>query len=346
MAAVAVQSPHSAAIPDRVPDLNPTADSQRVRIVDLAAPEASTAIEVSKACLENGFFYVRNHGVTQKVLEDQFEAGRKFFQLDSQTKMEIAASKSKHLGVYRGYTGMADESLDRANQTQGDTKEGLYIGREVHPDDDEAQKPFHGPNQWPSEELVPGFRAAMEAYQAAMMRLAFQLLRLLALALKLPPEGLHDGFDHAIATLRPLHYGPELSYPDKGIYGCGAHSDYGVLTILATDANKALQINTAGEWVYVEPKPDCFIINLGDILQRWTNDLFKSTRHRVVSVCGCDRYSTAFFFEPGFDTMISVLPQCCSPDRPAKYPPIKFGNYLTDKYAQTHSSFEPSPALA
>ncbi|KAK9840485.1 hypothetical protein WJX74_010490 [Apatococcus lobatus] len=310
--------------------------------VECPQPNQRQPWKCRKLASRTDFFYVRNHGVPPEVLAAQFTASQAFFALDVNHKLDIAASKSK---IYRGYTAMADEKLDAGNQSQGDTKEGLYIGREVAADAEEASKSFHGPNQWPPEDLVPGFRVAMEAYQAAMMQLAFRLLRLLALALKLPPEGLHADFDRPIATLRPLHYGPEISDPEKGIFGCGAHSDYGVLTILASDTNKALQIEVAGQWVDVEPKPGCFIINLGDMLQRWTNDLFKSTRHRVISVCGRDRYSTAFFFEPSFETMVSVLPQCCTPERPAKYLPMKFGDYLLNKYQQTHGSFEHSPSL-
>uniref|UniRef100_A0A7S3QLD7 Fe2OG dioxygenase domain-containing protein n=2 Tax=Dunaliella tertiolecta TaxID=3047 RepID=A0A7S3QLD7_DUNTE len=232
------------------------------------------------------------------------------------------------------------ETLDPSSQKQGDTKEGFYFGREISPESPEAKLPLHGPNQWPNEHLVPGYRASMEQYMRAMNELGHRLLRLLALGLGLPPDHFDRFFDRPMIFLRPLHYAPKVSAPSEGVFGAGAHSDYGMLTLLKTDDVPGLQIHTdATGWMDVPPKPECFIINLGDMLERWTNGMYKSTLHRVVNTTGKERYSLACFFEPNFDTIVECLPQCCSPERPPQFPPTTSGQHLLDKYASTHAGY-------
>lgn len=113
-----------------------------------------------------------------------------------------------------------------------------------------------------------------------------------------------------------------------------------MLTILWTDGSPGLQVHLDGTWTDVAHVPDALVVNLGDMLERWTNGMYRSTRHRVVSVTGRGRYSCPFFFEPNFDTVVEALPGCCGPDSPPKYPPTTSGQHLLDKYAATHAGFE------
>ncbi|KAK9915583.1 hypothetical protein WJX75_001145 [Coccomyxa subellipsoidea] len=308
-----------------------------VPCLDMSQQENVLAAQLRKACIDTGFFYVANHGVAEDLIEQTFEENRKFFALPEASKREILADKNN-----RGWTPLSEETLDTANQTEGDTKEGLYFGREVPADSPEAAQPLHGPNQWPSQELLPEYRRVSEAYFGAVTNLGMRLLRLLALALGLAPDYFLPMFGRPMLFLRPLHYIPRRSQPDQGIFAAGAHSDYGMLTLLATDDAPGLQIwlESAGRFVDVPPRKGAFIINLGDMLERWTNGLFKSTLHRVVTDGSRHRYSIPFFFEPDFDTCVECLPCCCGPDNPPRYPPTTSGQHLLDKYAQTHSGYE------
>ncbi|CAM9798398.1 unnamed protein product, partial [Hapterophycus canaliculatus] len=141
-------------------------------------------------------------------------------------------------------------------------------------------------------------------------------------------------------ALRLIHYSAEVSDPGKGVLGAGAHSDYGLITLLATDDVPGLQVRLNGEWFDVPPRKGAFICNLGDMLQRWTNDHLRSTVHRVVNKLGRERYSIPFFFEPNFDTEVVCFPQFCSPENPAKHAPVMAGKYLLGKYSQTLQGFD------
>ena len=152
-------------------------------------------------------------------------------------------------------------------------------------------------------------------------------------------HALDANFTKAMNAIRLLHYEDTISNPSDGVFGCGAHSDYGMLTFLYTDEVGGLQVNLKGEWVDVPPMPGCFIVNLGDMLQRWTNDALKSTVHRVVNSSGKERYSVPYFFEPNFESIVECLPAFCSEQNPPKYPSIKSGDYLIGKYNMTHANF-------
>lgn len=304
--------------------------------VDLSLPEEEAARVMRRACIDFGFLYVVNHGVPEELVAHQFEQQRKFFSLPLEQKMRILADVNN-----RGYTPLGDETLDPTDSKAPDTHEGLYFGREVAPDSEEARLPLHGPNQWPPEEELglPGYRAAVLAYFDALHGLGMRLLRVLALALGLPADHFGPCFSRPMLALRPLHYPATRSRPEEGLFAAGAHTDYGMLTLLSTDDVPGLQLfSKERRWVDVPPLPGAFIVNLGDMLQRWTGGLFASTLHRVVNREGRERYSLPFFFEPNFDTVVEVLPCCRTPDTLA-YPPVTSGQWLLDRYAATHAGY-------
>ncbi|CAL9094063.1 unnamed protein product [Musa acuminata var. zebrina] len=224
-----------------------------------------------------------------------------------------------------------------------DYKEGYYIGVEVHEDDPQAEKPFYGPNLWPSADILPRWRETMERYHKEALRVARAVARIIALALDLDagffdkPEMLGE----AIATLRLLHYEGKISNPDKGVFGAGAHSDYGLITLLATDDVAGLQICKDRDakpqvWEYVAPVKGGFIVNLGDMLERWSNCIFRSTIHRVV-LNGRERYSIAYFVEPSHECLVECLPTCKSETNPPKFPAVTCSAYLLQRYKDTHA---------
>jgi isopenicillin N synthase-like dioxygenase len=305
----------------------------------------TTVAAVRKACLESGFFYVSGHGIDTDALLEQM---RRFFALPLPEKRAVADAT-----LSRGYTAMREETLDPSNQTTGDTKEGFYISTLDISQDDPRYNPskLAGPNQWPDSIKCPSlqdpdtFKRVMLEYLKQILPLALTISRLIAESLTLPADYFDDVLAHEpLASLRLLHYEETQSDTATGVYACGAHSDYGMITVLWTDENDGLQIfdkRGCQEWVSVPSIPGCLVVNLGDMLERWTNGMYCSTLHRVINTTRRERYSAPFFLEPAFDTVVQCLDVCCSAENPARYPPTTSGEHLLSKYRQTHADFTP-----
>ncbi|GFH46518.1 hypothetical protein CTEN210_02992 [Chaetoceros tenuissimus] len=305
------------------------------------------------ACKSYGFFYLHvQDDELKRLLPRVFEQSEKFFALPIEIKKKFSDGI-----MNRGYTAMEEETLDTEKQSKGDTKEGYYIAEDVSKDDARYNPAkLSGPNVYPTnlpEENLDciEWKRTMDLYHSKMKQVGNSLARLIALALDLEESYFDEYFQNPLAVLRLLHYSDEKSDIDNGVYGCGAHSDYGFVTLLATDDNPGLQIYLNDEWIDVAPigyANSTFVVNLGDMLERWTNGLFKSTLHRVIiktnetddlnSKRRRDRYSIPFFYEPDFDTLVECI-STCEGKGGAKYSPIKSGEYLLNKYHQTHSDF-------
>uniref|UniRef100_M4F032 Fe2OG dioxygenase domain-containing protein n=1 Tax=Brassica campestris TaxID=3711 RepID=M4F032_BRACM len=225
---------------------DPTMQVSSLNCIDLANDDLHhSVVSLKQACLDCGFFYVINHGINEEFMDDVFEQSKKLFALPLEEKMKVLRNE-KH----RGYTPVLDEILDPENQVNGDHKEGYYIGIEVPKDDPDYDKPFYGPNPWPDSDVLPQWRETMEKYHQEALRVSKDIGRLLALALDLDANYFDtpEMLGKPIATMRLLHY-EGVSDPSKGIYACGAHTDYGMMTLLATDGVMGLQIHvTSGSW--------------------------------------------------------------------------------------------------
>ena len=330
-----------------------------IPVLDASLSDAELVPAVRDACRSFGFFVLTRHGC-EEAQGDALRQSACLFSLPEDVKQSLAASPATN---NRGWTRLGEETLDPSSQSRGDTKEGYYIGREVPADSPEALLPLHGPNVWPPPALVPEFRPAMEGYMEKGVALARRVVRLLALALDLPGEYFDAPgmFDKPQVFLRPLRYSSEVSDPARGIFGAGAHSDYGMVTLLCTDGTPGLQIqpragrgddgSVADEdapWVDAPTIPDALIVNLGDMCERWSNGQFVSTRHRVLNVTGKQRLSLPLFFEPNFGCVVECLPSCLDETSGARYPPVTAGEYLLGRYAATHEAYkaptEPSKA--
>lgn len=186
------------------------------------ADEAALAAQLGAACRNTGFFLLAEWGgVDPAIVDAMMDQCRALFALPLADKMALLADENN-----RGYTPLAEETLDPGSQSRGDTKEGYYIGREVPLDSPEADLPLHGPNVWPPAAKLPGFRPAAEAYMASLTALGRRLVALLALSLGLPRGHFDGAFDRPMVFLRPLRYSGEASRPEDGVFGAGAHSDY------------------------------------------------------------------------------------------------------------------------
>ena len=226
--------------------------------------------------------------------------------------------------LYRGFDPIGWQALDP--ERPPDLKESFYLGLESI-----------GPNPWPDEALVPGFQAACNAYSDAMRALAGRLMGLFEIALALPAGHFGPFMRHPTCTTRLLHYPPQPASALEGQIGCGAHTDWGALTLLAQSDAGGLQVQRAdGSWLDVPPAEGCFVVNVGDMMPRWTNDLWRSSMHRVVNrFSGRERWSIAYFFDLDADAVIVPLPSCVGADRPARYGPVSAGEHLAEMYRRT-----------
>lgn len=293
------------------------------------AKRAAVGVALRAACLDKGFFYCVGHGIPQGLIEAVFAETRAFFDLPEETKLAIEKTKSF---ANRGYERLRGQTLEAG--APADLKEGFYIGADLAPDDPRvvARRFNRGPNLWPAD--LPGFRPTMSAYYAAMSELGARLMRGIALSLDLPEEHFAAFCRDPLATLRLLHYPPQPKDAAENEKGAGAHTDFGGLTLLLQDEVGGLQVfdNATGGWIHAQPVPGAFVVNLGDMIARWTNDHYRSTLHRVVNASGRERYSVPFFYVGNPDHEVSNL----IGGEAAKYPATTVEAHLRAMYDKTY----------
>lgn len=309
-----------------------------ISLADLAAPDRAArerlAAEIGAACRGPGFMIVTDHGVAPDLRANAFDAARAFFARPQAEKDALSIERSPH---NRGYVRLGGERLDPASGAV-DGKEAFNIGLDLAADDRRvlAGEPFRGVNLWPEE---PAFRDATLAYFNAVWALGVRLHRAFALDLGLPDEDwFAPHFTAPMATLRLLRY------PAAGggsPIGAGAHTDYGSVTLLATDGVAGLQVRPRDakrfgrDWIDAPNVLGGYVVNIGDCLMRWTNDVYVSTPHRVLAP-PAERLSIAFFLDPNPDSEITPLASCVSAERPAAYPPISGADYLAARLNATY----------
>ncbi|TBU96865.1 2-oxoglutarate and iron-dependent oxygenase domain-containing protein [Stutzerimonas kirkiae] len=292
----------------------------------------AVAKAIDAACREWGFFYIEGQPISSQRIAELKAAAADFFARPSEEKLRIDITRSAH---HRGYGAIATEQLDPSQPS--DFKEtfdmGLHMPAE-HPDV-LAGKPLRGPNRHPQ---IPGWEALMQRHYEDMHELSKTLLRAMALALGIERDFFDRRFEQPISVFRMIHYPPRAGAEGSGQQGAGAHTDYGCVTLLYQDNAGGLQVqNLAGEWIDAPPIEGTYVVNIGDMMARWSNDLYKSTPHRVISPQGVDRYSMPFFAEPHPDTEIACLPNCSGPDNPPRYPPISCSDYMLSRFADTYA---------
>lgn len=315
-------------------------DGPSIPIIDVAplidgrpGGEAAVARRIGQACREIGFFYVTGHGIPNDVVADVFSQASRFFAAPASVKDAV-----RYTGASgnRGHVPIEGEKVQPG--TLPDLKECFNIGLELAEDDAElaAGKPFRRRNVWPDQ---AGFRDTMVDYYGRAHRLGMALHRAFAVDLGIDPRFFDDKLSRPMATLRLLHY-PPAAAPRDGQHGAGEHTDYGNLTLLATDEVGGLAVRTrAGRWIDAPVVPDALVCNIGDCLMRWTNDIYVSTPHRVASPRHRHRYSVVFFLNPNPDARVECVPSCLEDGGVAKYPPVIAADYLLSRlqaiYAHT-----------
>jgi isopenicillin N synthase-like dioxygenase len=303
--------------------------------IDLARAGAAAAREIDRICRETGFLAVSGHGVPPALVADVVRVSREFFDLPLEKKMRVAMPFT---GYPYGYSPFEKEALAQSygSSTPPDLKESFSIGPQVT----WAARPGNrsagfqdAPTLWPDEPRELG--EVYRRYFFEMGNLASRILSLFALALDLPAGFFESTTDRHASALRALNYPPLLRPPRPGQLRAGAHCDYGSLTILlAEPGSRGLEIrHPSGEWQSVPIEDRAFIVNIGDLMARWSNDRWVSTVHR----CSCEkgssrRQSVAFFHLPNWDAEIRTIPTCLPEGGHTKYPPVRAGEYLMGKF--------------
>ncbi|MBV4531183.1 2OG-Fe(II) oxygenase [Pseudomonas sp. SWRI107] len=308
-------------------------------IIDITAlyqpdPGARQAVarQIDAACRTWGFYYIKGHPIAPARIAALKAAAVDFFARSAGEKLRIDITQSQH---HRGYGAIATEQLDPSRPS--DLKETFDMGLHLAADHPEvlAGKPLRGPNRHPD---IPGWEVLLQQHYEDMHQLSLTLLQAMAEALGIAPDFFEQRFDQPISVLRMIHYPPRQAASSAEQQGAGAHTDYGCITLLYQDDAGGLQVQSrSGEWIDAPPIEGTYVVNIGDMMARWSNDRYTSTPHRVISPLGVDRYSMPFFAEPHPDTEISCLPNCSGTDNPPRYPAVSCSAYMLSRFAQTYA---------
>jgi isopenicillin N synthase-like dioxygenase len=267
-----------------------------------------------------GFYYLIGHGVPRLLIDRTYEAAARFHAQPMPKK--LALKVYEHNIGYVPISGVPAPQGRKPSQN-----EAYFLRRERTPEDPAviANRRFHGLNQWPDD--LPGFRETALEYMRMLETLCRRLVPLYALALDLPADFFNACFAEPHMILRMSRY-PVIDGEDETVASLVPHTDSGFMTLLPPNRVPGLSIQLPnGRWIEAPGIDGAYVVNGGDILHRWTNERFLSTPHRVRNVSGQVRYAIPFFCDPDHDMIIECLPSCRSVDSPAKYPPIRFGDY-------------------
>lgn len=296
--------------------------TEQIPVIDFAAYQSGdrstrqqVADQIRHACTNVGFLYLKNHGVSQSLIDRLFAESKQFFDLPTEVKNQIPWDSPE---CNCGYIGMQMQHLDPSDA--GDLMEAYNIGL-LQPRANE---------KWLPNQLTLN-QALLEFYRVSTA-VCQQIMGAFALSLGLPESFFEPTHDQHYSTVRLLHYPPAPATVIPGQIRAGAHSDYGTITLLFQDDVGGLEILHDGVWLPAPYIPGTAIVNTGDLMERWTNDAFRSTKHRVVvppePAARRSRYSATFFYRPNIDAEIVCLEPCCQPGHAPLYPPTTTREHL------------------
>jgi isopenicillin N synthase-like dioxygenase len=322
------EAPPRAARPDEIP------------LIDLGShDDPALAREMRRACENSAFFYITNHGVQPETLENAFSEAKRFFALPLEEKMKVYKS-----AYHRGYLPLG--TTQQPGQKK-DLKDSFDFGVDLPETDPDvaAGLPLHGPNQWPE---LPSFRSALEIYFEGAQSAGMKVMRILALSLGLEESFFAKLYTKPSILSRVIHY-PKPDAEHETDFGIGAltHTDYGHITILAQDPAGGLEIQLpGGEWISAPFIPNTFVVNLGDLTARWTNDVYRSNPHRVVNRLGRDRMSIPTFMNPNHHALVECLPTCTDENHPPNMNRCSRANMLRTRSERTRGTRRRRPSGA
>ncbi len=315
----------------------------QIPVLDISAlrrNDVGAAGEVAKQILEAattiGFFYVRGHGVPDEVFERANEASREFFKQPREVKDTVSVNAN-----HRGFLSVGEAQMYGAKHV--DLKESWIWSIE---NDDLATTPaaddeFLGHNQWPTEPSQ--FRPAMVEFFNEASGVAVDLMRAFAVSMDLEEDAFLKTATNPVSRGASVYYPPQSADLGEEQFGVAPHTDYGCLTLVWQDHVGGLEVRSAdGQWVTAHPIKNTFVVNVGDLLARWTNQRFKSTPHRVVNRSGLERCSMALFWDPDSDTIIDPSTVIKSGEK-IRYRPTTVAQHILKRYGQSFSYRKGSP---
>jgi isopenicillin N synthase-like dioxygenase len=302
----------------------PVIDFAAVRAHDASGTQRA-AQAIRDACLIDGFFYIANHGVPEAVIEAVHAEGQRFFRQPPEVKRQ-AAVNARH----RGFNALGDAHMYEARKP--DHKEFFTIGLDLLEDDPDvlAGEKLRGPNNWPPD--MPAFRAALVAYYAAMLACGADLMRAVAVSLELDVEFFVSRYRKPLQRTQIVYYPPQPADLGEDQFGVAPHSDFGCITLLWQDTNGGLEVleRSTQRWIPAPPIPGTLVINVADLLARWTNDRYASTPHRVINRSGRERLSIATFHDPDYKAVVDPR-DLGTPEADCRYDPILAGEHIVGR---------------
>ena len=325
------------------PDIIPVIDLGP-HLADAPGALDRAAQELRFALTEIGFYFIVNHGVPRAEVREVFRQAARFHAQPLASK--LAVKLDKHNVGYLPMQGDTLRTSTVATVTKPNFSEAMFVARDLPSDHPDvlAGRRFRSANRWPAE--LPGFRDAVTTYCDAMENLVRRLVPLYARALSLPAEYFDAPFREPQYKLRMTHYPLQEGAPDDE-FGIAPHTDTSFLTLLAPNAVPGLSVRTqSGDWIAAPAIPDAFVVNGGQLLQRWTNGRFLATPHRAVNRSGGERYALAFFCDANIDWPVAAVPTCVGPDQPPRYPTTYYTDYMVRYQARTYNVFGPQASAA
>lgn len=330
-------------------------DRRRVAVTDLPIIDLSpfmsggtieerrrVARELRAACIDIGFFYLTGHGFSLNELDAVLSEGRSFFALPLEEKMQVLSRNVDMPGFVR--TGGIDPEKNRGKVV--DIKERFSLTRELAPGEQARPDSRIGRTQWPARERLPAFERTMKDYVARLQRLSGALNHAFALSLDLAEDYFDALYRRPDMTLTFNFYPPvDPARLEATQWSFSPHADYTAFTVLLQDSSGGLQArNSAGDWIDVTPKQGTFVVNVGNLLARWTNDLYASTLHRALHVGSAPRISAAFFVYPDAGTIVRCIETCRGPDNPPRYEDVTTAEYVRVLREDAHRTGRPAVA--
>ena len=308
-------------------------------IIDMSSLQTGIGIKelagkVNEACKGTSFFLIANHGIPENIIDSAMQASRLFFEQPIEARM-----KSLKDEFHRGYLPFGTTQYPGQGP---DLKDTFDVGIDLPLDDPQVKAglPLHGPNQWPDLE---NFRTPVETYFTAIHQLGLQLLEVFALSLNIDRQFFTQYYTKPTVLMRMMHYLPQSSSLSSNSIGATAHTDFGLMTILNQDNLGGLEIQLLdGSWISAPSIPGTFVVNIGQLMARWTNDVYKATTHRVINRSNKERYSIPFFFNPNHYAKVQCIPSCQSPERPPKYSDVLAGEHIANLVAKNQDFTKPT----
>ena len=301
-----------------------------IPVIDVSPLESSSAAaleqvaeELCLAARTVGFFYIENHGVAQDQLDAVVEIAREFFDAPQEKKSSVSISP-----FHRGWLSMGGAKM--YGSAEADLKESFIWGLDIPADDPDflAGGRLLAPNRWP--EFLPRMRETLMDYFDAAQARGTRVLRALATGLEIDPDHFLRDFDKPVSRGSLLYYPSDQSRLRREEYGAAPHTDYGTMTLLYQDQVGGLQIRGRdGAWVDATPIEGTYVVNIGDLLARWSNDRFESTAHRVLGSGSRARYSVGLFLDPNWDATVRPV---TDDGEAAKYRAVRCAEYIIDRY--------------